>query len=121
MLNSLRNVHLPTLLAIVFVIFSIGAAGLRYFRKAKGRPIREILALLASAFVLIAFMFPLVLCADEWLNSPDLAIHDLAKIVLTAAFLPIAFIVWRFFNRLAKPKQKANSRGKSRHHHEPIG
>jgi di/tricarboxylate transporter len=120
MLNSLRNVYLPTLLAILSVIFSIGAAGLWYFRKAKGRPIREILALLAAAFVLIAFMFPLVLCADEWLSSPDVAIHDLAKIVLTAVLLPIAFVVWRLFNRLAKPKQKANSHRKGRYYHEPI-
>ena len=80
------------------------------------------LALLAAGFVLIAFMVPLVIYADEWLNSSDLAIHDLAKMVFTAVFLPIAFVVWRFFNRLAKPKQRANSRGKGRpHHHEPIG
>jgi positive regulator of sigma E activity len=54
------------------------------------------------------------------LSSPDLAIHDLAKIVLTAIFLPIAFVVRRLFSRRVKPKQKANSRRKSRYHHEPI-
>ncbi|MGH9637803.1 MAG: hypothetical protein ACRD72_23440, partial [Candidatus Angelobacter sp.] len=74
--NSLPKVHLASLLAVLFVTFSIGAAGWWYVRKTTGRPIREMLALLAAAFVLIAFMFPLVLYADEWLNSPDLAIHD---------------------------------------------
>lgn len=121
MLNSLRNVYLPNLLAVLSVIFSIGAAGLWYVHKITGRSIREMLALLAAAFVLIAFMFPLVVCADEWLNSSDLAIHDLAKIGLTAMLLPIAFFIWQFFNRLVKPKQRANFRGKGRHHHEPIG
>ena len=115
MLNSLTS-----LLAVLFVISSIGAAGLWYVRKTTGRSIREMLALLAAAFVLIGFMFPLVLCADEWFNSPDRAIHDLAKIVLTAIFLPIAFVVRRLFSRRVKPKQKANSRRKSRYHHEPI-
>ena len=120
MLNSLRNADLPRLLAVLSVIVSIGAAGLWYVRKTTGRPIREMLALLAAAFVLIAFMFPLIVCADEWLSSPDLAIHDLAKMLFTAVFLPVAFVVWRFFNRLAKPKQRANSHGKGCHHYEPI-
>jgi hypothetical protein len=120
MLNNLRSVHLPSLVAILSFILSIGAAGLWYVRKITGRPIREMLALLAAAFVLIAFMFPLVVCADEWLSSPDLAIHDLAKIVLMAVLLPIAFFIWRFFNRLAQPKHKANSHGKGRYHDEPI-
>ena len=116
----MRSIYLPNLLAVISVTFSIGAAGLWYVRKTTGRPIREMLALFAAAFVLVALMFPLVIYADEWLNSSDLAIHDLAKIVLTAVCLPIAFVVWRFFNRLAKPKRKANSHGKGRYHHEPI-
>jgi hypothetical protein len=116
----LRSVYLSNLLVIFSVIFSVGAVGLWHVRKATGRPIREMLALFAAAFVLIALMFPLVIYADEWLNSSDLAIHDLAKLVLTAVFLPIAFVVWRFFKRLAKPKRKANSHGKGRYHHEPI-
>ena len=111
---------LTSLLAVFFVISNIGAAGLWYVRKTTGRSIREMLALLAAAFVLIVFMFPLIVCADEWLNSPDLAIHDFAKITLTAVLLPIAFVIWRFFNRLAKPKQKTTSHGKCRYHPEPI-
>lgn len=117
----MRSVYLPTLIGLLSAIFGIGWVGLWYVRKTTGRPIREMLALLAAGLVLVAFMVPLVIYADEWLNSPDLAIHDLAKMVLTAVFLAIAFFVWQFFNRLAKPKRKANSRGKGRHHHEPIG
>ncbi len=83
MLNSLRS-FLPSLLAVLSITFSIGAAGLWYVRKTTGRPIREMLALVAAAFVLFACMFPLVLCADEWLNSPDRAIHDLAKMALNS-------------------------------------
>ena len=120
MLNSLRSVYLSNLLVIFSVIFSIGAAGLWYVHKTTGRRIRDLLALLAAGFVLTAFMFPLVIYADEWLNSSDRAIHDLAKMALRAVFLPIAFVICRFFNRLAKPKRKANSHGKCRYHHEPI-
>lgn len=116
----MRSVYLPNLLALLSAIFGIGWVGLWYVRKTTGRSIRDMLALLAAGFVLVAFMFPLVIYADEWLSSPDLAIHDLAKMGLTAVLLPIAFFVWQFFNRLAKPKQKANSHGKGRHHHEPI-
>jgi lysylphosphatidylglycerol synthetase-like protein (DUF2156 family) len=119
-LNSLRSVYLSNLPAIFSAIFNVGAAGFWYVHKTTGRPIREMLALFAAAFVLVALMFPLVVYADEWLNSSDLAIHDLAKLVLTAVFLPIAFVVWRIFNRLAKPKRKANSHGKGCYHHEPI-
>jgi len=120
MLNSLRSVYLSNLLVILSVIFSIGAAGLWYVHKTTGRRIRDLLALLAAGFVLTAFMFPLVIYADEWLNSSDLAIHDLAKMVLTSVFVGMALVVWHFFNRLAKPKRKANSHGKCRYHHEPI-
>jgi hypothetical protein len=121
MLNSLRNVYSPGLLAALSAVFSIGAAGLWYLLKTTGHSIRDVLALLAAAFVLIAFMLPLVVFADEWLSSPDLAIRGLAKMALTAVLLPIAFCIWHFFNRLAKPRRKANSYGKRRYHHEPIG
>ena len=122
MLNSLRSVNLPTLVALLSAVFGIGWVGLWFVRKTTGRTIREMLALLAAGFVLIAFMAPLVIYTDDWLNSPDRAIHDLVKMLLTTVFLALALVVSQLFNRLAKPRQRANSRGKGRHHHyEPIG
>jgi hypothetical protein len=120
MLESLRHqFYLPAVFIALGVVLVLGALGLWLVRRSTGRPIREMLALLAAAFVIIAFMFPLVLFFDEWSRSPDLAIREFVKMVITIIILPIAFVVWRFFNRLSKPRRSV-ARGQNHNYHEPT-
>jgi hypothetical protein len=122
MLESLKHqVNFSALFIVLSVVTAVGALGLWGVHRTSGRPIREMVALLGAAFVIIAFMVPLVICFDEWLRSPDLAIREFAKTVLYLIILPIAFVVWRFFNKLSKPKCQVHSRRKTPNDHEPIG
>jgi amino acid permease len=121
MLESLRHqVNLPAVFIVFGAVMFLGALGLWLVRRSTGRPMREMLALLAAAFVIIAFMFPLVLFFDEWSRSPDLAIREFVKTLITIIILPIAFVVWRFFNRLSKPRRSVDSRGQNHNYHEPT-
>ncbi len=121
MLESLRHqVYLPAVFIVFGIVVLFGALGLWGVHRSTGRPIREMLALLAAAFVAIGFMGPLVLFFDEWLKSDDLAIREVAKTVLYCVFLPIVFAIWWVFNRLSKHNRKVDSHRRTRHPHEPI-
>jgi hypothetical protein len=121
MLEAIKyHIHLPALFIVLGVGITIGALGLWGVHRTSGRPIREMLALLGAAFVIIVFMFSLVLVLDEWTHSHDLAIRELTKTVFYLIALPFAFVVWRFFNRLSRPRRKVNSDSRGHHYHEPI-
>jgi ABC-type bacteriocin/lantibiotic exporter with double-glycine peptidase domain len=121
MLESLKhNVNLPALFVVLGLVASVGSLGLWAVHRSTGRRIREMLALLAAAFLTICLMIPLVIFFDEWLKSPDLAVHQLAHTLLVLIFLPIALAIWWIFNRLSKQKSQRQSRRKAPANHEPI-
>jgi hypothetical protein len=121
MLESLKhNVNLPALFVVFGIVAVVGALGLWLVHRSTGRRIREMLALLGAAFLTICLMIPLMLFFDEWLKSPDLAIHQAAHTLLLWISLPIIIAIWWAFNKLSKPKRQMRSRRKTPHNHEPI-
>lgn len=108
------------LFVVIGVVVSVSALGLWLVHLSSGRPIREMLALLAAAFVIIVLVVPLVLVFHEWSSSDDVAIRGAAHAVFALILLPVAFVVWRFFNKLSRPKREVESRDQNHNHHEPI-
>jgi uncharacterized metal-binding protein len=121
MLENLRNqINLTALLAILSGLLIFGTAGLWYIRKTTGRPIREMLALLAGAVVLIGLMGVSFAVLHGWMESPDLNARRNADFLMRWGMLPVAFVVWWVFNRLSKSRRKAHSRRQTPNDHEPI-
>jgi Na+(H+)/acetate symporter ActP len=120
MFENLRNqINLAALLIILSSILVFGAAGLWFVRKTTGRPIREMLALLVGALVLISLMGISFAFLHGWMESPDSNARRNADFLMRWGMLPVAFVVWWIFNRLSKPKRQMR-RGKTPANHEPI-
>jgi hypothetical protein len=109
MLEALRSeVNLPALFVMLAFLFGAGTAGLWYVRKTTGRSVREMLALLAAAVVLISLMMVSFVAFHGWLDSPDGNTRRIANRLLRWGMLPVAVVVWWLFNNLAKAKGPRN-------------
>jgi hypothetical protein len=95
MLENLRNqINLTALLIILSGLLVFGAAGLWFVRKTTGRPIREMLALLGGALVLISMMGISFAFLHGWMESPDSNARRNADFLMRWGMLPVAFVVW---------------------------
>ena len=121
MLESLKYyVNMPALFIVLGLVVGIGALGLWAVHRSTGRPIREMLTLLAGAFALITLMLVAIIALHGWMDSPDFNARRNVNVLMRWGMLPVAWLIWWVFNRLSKPKRGLRSRQKTPQNHEPI-
>jgi len=105
MFERLRLIDQRALLIFLACLVPVVAAGLWLVKKTTGRPMRDLLALLAGGCILVVLV-EIALALFPGLKGRQDS-HNIAFFVFTA----LALFVWHIFNRLGK-----HHRSQKKHH-----
>jgi hypothetical protein len=121
MIEVLKN---PDVLAVVIFlgcILAVLVLGCWYISRKTGRPMRDMLSVLAAGITLVILSFPIVVFFDKhgW-DSPDRTTRSLVGWAGRGVFLVLALAVWWIFNKLVKSPSSPR-KARSRRHSDDVG
>ena len=113
MLENLENyVDIQSLVVLLAFLAAAGAVGLWYVHRTTRRSYRDMLAVLAGAVVLIAFMMAGMIFFHDWLNSPDRHMRRMnERFFVFLYMLPVAVLIWWALNRIGALKRTLRKTG----------
>ena len=92
------------------------AAGIWALRKATGRRVGDLVALLTAAIVLIFLTMPIIVFFGPGLNSPDRETHAIVFWMAEFLFAALALLVTWYFNRLLRRRRNRSRRPRAEEH-----
>ncbi len=100
-------------LAITLAFCSLVVAVIAWFARKAGRPVRDVLALVATALVLILVLMPIVVAFDGDFASPEVKwfFHQMEFLAVTL----IAYLLWWAGNKFSHRARARSARKSSTH------